>query len=146
MRVVKRRSTGATRLPRVVTRDIPPHVAVRMPTKRLAADSVLTDEAGRLLVLEPRSKVTCDVPGGIVDGGESPRLAVVREFWRRSDSWSASLVDAKLSARVRLDSGRGWLELGTVQPAGSGEWWHYSRVRGTTVWPPHCSGAMSVSV
>ena len=29
------------------------HFTAQMPTKRLAADCVLTDEAGRLLVLDP---------------------------------------------------------------------------------------------
>jgi 8-oxo-dGTP pyrophosphatase MutT (NUDIX family) len=50
-----------------------------MPTKRLAADCVLTDEAGRPLVLDPPYKVTWDIPGGIVEVDESPRRAVQRE-------------------------------------------------------------------
>ena len=50
-----------------------------MPTKRLAADCLLTDEAGRLLVLDPPYKVTWDIPGGIVEVDESPRRAAQRE-------------------------------------------------------------------
>jgi len=55
------------------------HFTSGMPTKRLAADCVFMDEAGRLLVLDPPYKVTWDVPGGIVEVDESPRLAVRRE-------------------------------------------------------------------
>ena len=61
----------------IVTADA--HFTSGMPTKRLAADCVFTDEAGRLLVLDPPYKVTWDIPGGIVEVDESPRLAVRRE-------------------------------------------------------------------
>jgi len=55
------------------------HFTSGMPTKRLAADCVLTDEAGRLLMLDPPYKVTWDIPGGIVEVDESSRRAVQRE-------------------------------------------------------------------
>ncbi len=55
------------------------HFTSRMPTKRLAADCVLTDEAGRLLVLDPPYKGTWDVPGGVVEVDESPWRAAQRE-------------------------------------------------------------------
>lgn len=51
------------------------HFTSEMPTKRLAADCVLTDEAGHLLVLDPPYKATWDIPGGIVEVDESPRRA-----------------------------------------------------------------------
>lgn len=38
-----------------------------------------TDQAGRLLVLEPPYKATWDIPGGVVERDESPRLAARRE-------------------------------------------------------------------
>lgn len=55
------------------------HFTTEMPTKRLAADCLLTDEAGRLLVLDPPYKVRWDIPGGIVEVDESPRRAAQRE-------------------------------------------------------------------
>ena len=55
------------------------HFTSRMPTKRLASDCVLTDEAGRLLVLDPPYKSTWDIPGGIVEVNESPWRAAQRE-------------------------------------------------------------------
>ena len=45
----------------------------------VVADCILTDAAGRLLVLDPPYKVTWDIPGGIVEVDESPRRAAQRE-------------------------------------------------------------------
>ncbi|NUR99075.1 MAG: NUDIX hydrolase [Kribbellaceae bacterium] len=50
-----------------------------MPAKRIAADCLLTDRLGRLLVLEPSYKPTWDLPGGIVERDESPREGARRE-------------------------------------------------------------------
>jgi ADP-ribose pyrophosphatase YjhB (NUDIX family) len=55
------------------------HFTAKLPTKRIAADCLFTDEAGRLLVLEPPYKSTWDLPGGMVERDESPRLAAQRE-------------------------------------------------------------------
>ena len=55
------------------------HFTSRMPTKRLAADCLVTDEAGRLLVLDPPYKATWDIPGGMVEIDESPWRAARRE-------------------------------------------------------------------
>lgn len=55
------------------------HFTAAMPTKRMAADCLLTDGAGRLLVLEPSYKPTWDLPGGIVERDESPRAGARRE-------------------------------------------------------------------
>jgi len=56
------------------------HFTARQPTKRMAADCLFTDEAGRVLILDPPYKEAWDLPGGIVERGESPRLAAQREI------------------------------------------------------------------
>ena len=45
----------------------------------MAADCLITDHANRLLVLKPSYKQTWDLPGGVVERDESPRLAAQRE-------------------------------------------------------------------
>jgi ADP-ribose pyrophosphatase YjhB (NUDIX family) len=55
------------------------HFTAKLPTKRMAADCLFTDQADRLLVLQPPYKSTWDLPGGIVERDESPRLAAQRE-------------------------------------------------------------------
>ncbi len=45
----------------------------------MAADCLITDQANRLLVLKPPYKTTWDIPGGVVERDESPRLAAQRE-------------------------------------------------------------------
>lgn len=45
----------------------------------MAADCLITDQANRLLVLKPSYKPTWDIPGGVVERDESPRLAAQRE-------------------------------------------------------------------
>lgn len=55
------------------------HFTAKLPTKRIAADCLFTDQADRLLVLEPPYKSTWDLPGGMVERDESPRLAAQRE-------------------------------------------------------------------
>ena len=55
------------------------HFSAKLPTKRMAADCLFTDDADRLLVLQPPYKATWDLPGGIVERDESPRLAAQRE-------------------------------------------------------------------
>ncbi len=57
------------------------HFTARLPTKRIAADCLFTDQAGRLLVLEPPYKSTWDLPGGMVEKDESPRVAAQREVY-----------------------------------------------------------------
>ena len=57
------------------------HFTSGMPTKRLAADFLCTDEDGRLLVLDPPYKVNWDIPGGIVEVDESPWRGARREVF-----------------------------------------------------------------
>ena len=50
-----------------------------MPRKRVAAGLVVTDGAGRLLLVKPTYKPSWEVPGGLVENGEAPRAAAARE-------------------------------------------------------------------
>lgn len=55
------------------------HFTSGLPAKRLAADCLITDDEGRLLVLGPPYKLTLDIPGGVVEINESPWRAAQRE-------------------------------------------------------------------
>jgi 8-oxo-dGTP diphosphatase len=50
-----------------------------LPRKRLIAHVLLTDEDHRVLLCETQFKTDWELPGGIVEPGESPRLAAIRE-------------------------------------------------------------------
>jgi 8-oxo-dGTP pyrophosphatase MutT (NUDIX family) len=50
-----------------------------LPTKRAIAQGVLRDPEGRVLLCELTYKAEWDLPGGVVDPGESPAQCVVRE-------------------------------------------------------------------
>jgi 8-oxo-dGTP diphosphatase len=50
-----------------------------LPGKRAAAWVLFTDGCGRILLVEPTYKLYWDLPGGVVNGDESPRDAAVRE-------------------------------------------------------------------
>ena len=50
-----------------------------LPTKRLAAGVLFTDYDGRVLLVQPSYKPTWELPGGVVEAGESPRAAARRE-------------------------------------------------------------------
>jgi 8-oxo-dGTP pyrophosphatase MutT (NUDIX family) len=54
-------------------------VAARMPGKRVSAGALFRDAAGRVLVLEPTYKPRWEIPGGVVEAGEEPFAACVRE-------------------------------------------------------------------
>lgn len=51
-----------------------------LPTKRMASGVLLTDWDGRVLLVQPSYKPTWEIPGGVVELGESPRAAARREF------------------------------------------------------------------
>ena len=51
-----------------------------LPTKRMAAGVLLFDGAGRVLLVEPTYKDHWEIPGGVVEAGESPRAAARREI------------------------------------------------------------------
>jgi 8-oxo-dGTP pyrophosphatase MutT (NUDIX family) len=50
-----------------------------LPRSYLGASALVTDEAGNVLVVEPTYKPFWEVPGGMVEAGEDPRTACLRE-------------------------------------------------------------------
>lgn len=50
-----------------------------LPRKRLIAHVLMRDDAGRVLLCETQFKVDWELPGGIVEPGEPPRLGAIRE-------------------------------------------------------------------
>lgn len=48
--------------------------------KRVAADLLIRDEAGRVLLVNPTYKDHWDLPGGMVESNEPPRAAGAREL------------------------------------------------------------------
>jgi 8-oxo-dGTP pyrophosphatase MutT (NUDIX family) len=51
-----------------------------LPRKRMSAGVLLYDDAARVVLVEPSYKTEWDVPGGVVDDGESPWGAASREL------------------------------------------------------------------
>lgn len=51
-----------------------------LPRKRMSAGVLLHDGEGRVVLVEPSYKAHWDVPGGVVDEGESPWGAAAREL------------------------------------------------------------------
>jgi 8-oxo-dGTP pyrophosphatase MutT (NUDIX family) len=54
-------------------------IAARLPRKRVAAGALIRDDEGRLLFVLPNYKPGLEIPGGVVEDGESPRQACRRE-------------------------------------------------------------------
>lgn len=50
------------------------------PRKRVSADLLVRDGAGRLLLVDPKYKPDWDLPGGMVEANEPPHIAVQREL------------------------------------------------------------------
>lgn len=50
-----------------------------LPKKRMSAGALFFDENGRLLLVDPTYKPGWEIPGGVVEAGESPREACRRE-------------------------------------------------------------------
>ena len=50
-----------------------------LPRKRLIAHVLIRDDEGRVLLCETQFKPDWELPGGIVEPGESPRLGAIRE-------------------------------------------------------------------
>jgi 8-oxo-dGTP pyrophosphatase MutT (NUDIX family) len=56
-----------------------PGIAARLPRKRTAAGALVRDPRGRLVFVVPAYKPGLDIPGGMVEDGESPAQACRRE-------------------------------------------------------------------
>lgn len=52
----------------------------KQPRKRVSADVLLRDHAGRILLVDPKYKPDWDTPGGMAEANEPPHLAVQREL------------------------------------------------------------------
>lgn len=52
----------------------------RQPRKRVSADVVVRDSGGRVLLVEPSYKPDWDLPGGMAEANEAPRVAAQREL------------------------------------------------------------------
>lgn len=65
---------------------VDPHFAhlaegnARQARKRVAADVLIRDAAGRVLLVDPSHKEGWDLPGGMVEANESPQTGVMREI------------------------------------------------------------------
>lgn len=77
-RLVKRLNAGQTAPVSDKTSEIATFYA-SLPAKRMAAGLVCRDLQGRVLLVRPTYKTTWHVPGGVVDAGESPYAAALRE-------------------------------------------------------------------
>ena len=51
-----------------------------LPRKRMSAGVLLHDDTHRVVLVEPSYKPDWDIPGGVVDHGESPWHAALREL------------------------------------------------------------------
>lgn len=51
-----------------------------LPRKRMAAGVLLRDADGKVVLIEPSYKKTWEIPGGVVEMGESPWSAAEREL------------------------------------------------------------------
>lgn len=52
----------------------------KQPRKRIAADALICDSRGRILLVDPKYKPDWDTPGGMAEGNESPVDALIREL------------------------------------------------------------------
>ena len=63
-----------------VMASVPRDHTATLPRKRMGSGVLLTDAAGRVLLVEPTYKDYWEVPGGGVEADESPYDAAVREL------------------------------------------------------------------
>lgn len=68
-----------------------------LPTKRIAAGVLFTDPDSRVLLVQPSYKSTWDIPGGVVEEGESPRAAARRQVGQELS------IDVQIGSLLVLD-------------------------------------------
>ncbi|WP_392542975.1 NUDIX domain-containing protein [Oryzobacter telluris] len=77
----------------------------RLPKKRTIAQGVLRNPAGEVLLCELSYKKEWDLPGGVVDPGESPATCVEREV---QEELAIEVTAGRLLAVNWLPPWRGW--------------------------------------
>lgn len=78
-----------------------------LPTKRLIAQGLVRDGAGRVLLCELTYKKEWDLPGGVADGGESPAHTLAREV---AEEFGLELPVGRLLAVDWLPPYRQWAD------------------------------------
>jgi len=76
-----------------------------LPTKRVIAQGLLRDEAGRVLLCRLTYKKEWDLPGGVVEVGEAPAAGLVREL--QEELGVTVTVDGLITVNW-LPAWRGW--------------------------------------
>jgi ADP-ribose pyrophosphatase YjhB (NUDIX family) len=76
-----------------------------LPTKRIIAQGLLTDEDGRILLCRLTYKPEWDLPGGVVEVGESPAAGLVREL---QEELGITVTVRRLVTVNWLPAWRGW--------------------------------------
>lgn len=58
-----------------------------LPKKYMGSGLLVRDGSGAVLIVTPTYKPTLEIPGGIVEAGESPRACAVRESLEGGETW-----------------------------------------------------------
>lgn len=92
-----------------------------LPTKRVISQGLLRDPDGRVMLCELTYKSEWDLPGGVVEVGESPAVGLVREI---SEELGVEVTVKGLLTVNWLPAWRGWddaciflFDLGVVDPS-----------------------------
>jgi 8-oxo-dGTP pyrophosphatase MutT (NUDIX family) len=76
-----------------------------LPTKRVIAQGLLRDETGRVLLCRLTYKQEWDLPGGVIEVGESPADGLVREL---EEELGVTVAVRRLITVNWLPAWRGW--------------------------------------
>ncbi|MEV6596890.1 NUDIX hydrolase [Actinoplanes sp. NPDC051346] len=71
-----------------------------LPRKRMGAAVLLSDDRGRVLLVEPTYKDHWEIPGGAVEADESPYAAAMREVDERLSNLLTRRIMAAVQARA----------------------------------------------